>query len=133
MKVKKKLPYFAGWEVKRCVDKVFAERSSTSICFPEVSSAGTFEIFSRCFAGIFFVFFCCCFSVFFFVFVFCLFVFVPCGKSSVSSYDVLVVFVFFFNFLLGCLLYSGCSFTCSGLTNVVFKGIFGGFFFLRRG
>ena len=24
--------------------------------------------------------------------------------------------------MLGCLLYSGCSFTCSGLTNVVFEG-----------
>ena len=31
-------------------------------------------------------------------------------------------FFFFLNFLLGCLFYSGCSFTCSGLTNVVFEG-----------
>ena len=49
-------------------------------------------------------------------------------------YDVFSSFSFK-NFLLGCLLYSGCSFTCSGLTNVVFKGFvfvfLGGF--LRRG
>ena len=39
-------------------------------CFPEVSLAGTFENFSRCFAGGFFggAGFCCCFSLFWGVF-----------------------------------------------------------------
>ena len=48
-------------------------------CFPEVSSAGTFENFSQCFAGIFFVFFfvfCCCFLFFCFCFLFFSFCFV---------------------------------------------------------
>ena len=60
-----------------------------------------------------------CFAVVFF----CLFVFVPRKKSSVSSLGCFCCFFFsFLNFLLGCLLYSGCpSFMCSGFTNVVFK------------
>ena len=29
----KKLPYFASWEVKKCVDNVFAERNSTCLVF----------------------------------------------------------------------------------------------------
>ena len=67
-----------------------------------------------------------CFAVFLFV---CLFVcfFVPRGKSSVSSLGCFCCFFSFLNFLLGCLLYSGCSsFTCSGFTNVEFKRGFEG-------
>ena len=60
-----------------------------------------------------------CFAVFF-----CFF-FVPRGKSSVSSLGCFCCFFSFLNFLLGCLLYSGCSsFTCSGFTNVGFMRAF---------
>ena len=78
-------------------DNVLLKEIPRPFCISDVSSAGTFENFSRCFAGIFlllFFFFVVVFRFFFF-----LFVFVPCGKSSVSSYDVLV---FFFLFKISC-------------------------------
>ena len=54
------------------------------------------KIFLGVSLGFFFFFFLFFVFFFFVLFFVCLFVFVPCGKSSVSSYDVLVVFFFFF-------------------------------------
>ena len=92
----------------------------------EVSSAGTFENFSRCFAVFFFWFFLLLFFVFFFsnfFFVLFCFVFFFCATWKVVCLQFRMFF--FLNFLLEGLLYSGCSsFTCSGFTNVVFKGFF---------
>ena len=66
------------------------------------------------------------FCFFFVVFRFFLF-HVESRLSPVMMFLFFFFFLFFFYFLLEFLLYSGCSFTCSGLTNVVFKGCF--FFF----
>ena len=75
---------------------------------------------------VFFGFFFCFFCLFFFVLFFFCFVFVPCGKSSVSSLGCFCCFFFLFKiscwdvfFILGV-----HSFTCSGFANVVFKGFF---------
>ena len=81
----------------------------------------------QCFAGLFFLllFFDCLVCFFFILLKKIFFVFVPRGKSSVSSLGCFCCCCFFLNFLLGCLLYSGCSFTCSGFTNVGFKRVLG--------
>ena len=95
MKVLKKLPYFASWEVKRCVDNVFAERNSTSIfVFQKFVRRKHLKIFLGVSLG-FFVF---CFLLWFFVFCFfrsVLFFFFLCHVESRLSpvYD-----VFFFVF-----------------------------------
>ena len=82
-------------------------------CFPEVRSGGYIRIFFSVFRWLlllFFVFFFCFVFLFCSFFYFC-FVFVPRGKSSVSSLGCSCCCCFFFlNFLLGCLLHSGCSF-----------------------
>ena len=70
-------------------DNVLLKEIPRPFCISDVSSAGHLKIFLGVSLGFFFVFSCCCFSFFFF------FVFVPCGKSSVFSYDVLVVFFSF--------------------------------------
>ena len=64
MSESKKVTYFASWEVKKCVDSFAEKKNSTlfGILRPfwivlEDSLAGTFEIFSGCFAVFFFCFF----------------------------------------------------------------------------
>ena len=67
----------------------------------------------QCFAGC-----CCCCSSFFFRFFVVFFSFLFHVESRLSPVMMFLFFFFFFfffffNFLLGFLLYSGCSFTCS--------------------
>ena len=97
-------------------DNVLLKEIPRPFVFQKLVRRGHLKIFLGVSLG-FFLFF---FLLLFFVFLFFSFCFV-----------FLFFFVFFLNFLLGFLLYSGCSFTCSRLTNVVFKGIF--FFFFSSG
>ena len=105
VKVLKKLPYFASWEVKKCWKIMFCWKKFhvfgiyVQFCFPEVSSAGEFENFSMFRWLLLLLFFTClvfCFFVFSFFFFF--FFFVPRGKSSVSSLGCFCCCCFFFFF-----------------------------------